>query len=87
MSNIKVYPLDCHEKTSSEIIYEHYRRQLLEKKPINIGIFICSFLLAISTSIIIMYANYNQVDAVSFYFYFYFATFPPFFPIHSQLYH
>ena len=49
---------------TSEIIYERYRRQRLQTIPLNIGILVCSILLAICTTFLIIFINYDQVDAV-----------------------
>jgi hypothetical protein len=59
----KTYKYDPLGETSA-IIYENYRRKRLETMPLNLGIFICSILLAICITLLIMFINYGQVDDV-----------------------
>jgi hypothetical protein len=63
MSSAKVYKPDPLAETTN-VIYERYRRKRLQTIPLNIGIFICSILLAICTTFLIIFINYDQVEAV-----------------------
>ena len=64
MISVKYFEEESHLKHTCEIIYQHHRRRKLEKKYLNLVLFLISIILSIGTILVISLVNYDEVFAV-----------------------
>jgi hypothetical protein len=61
---VKYFEEESHLKHTCDIIYQHHRRRKLEKKYLNLILFLISIVLSIGTILVISLVNYDEVFAV-----------------------